>query len=50
LLRLPISDKELAYKSEKGGAALELLLQENDIDIYDFERKCVIENPRKKLL
>lgn len=41
LLCIPISDKELKYKLEKGSQALEMLLLHNKIDIYDFERKCV---------
>ncbi|MCZ4243596.1 suppressor of fused domain protein [Pedobacter punctiformis] len=48
LLCIPISDKELEFKLEKGSAALEELLMKNQIDIYDLDRKCVIENPCQK--
>jgi hypothetical protein len=46
-LCIPISDKELEYKLEKGSSALENLLQKNKTDIYDLERKCSIDNPNK---
>lgn len=48
LLCIPISDKELEYKLKNGSSALEELLMKNKIDIYDLERKCTIEKPKKK--
>jgi hypothetical protein len=42
LFCIPISDAELAYKQKNGDDALESLLQENEIDIYDLDRKSVI--------
>lgn len=43
LLCIPISDKELEYKNENGFEALEELLMMNEINIYDLERKCLMQ-------
>lgn len=42
LLMIPISDQELQYKSEYGYSALEDRLEENNVDIFDFDRKSII--------
>lgn len=42
LLIVPISDKELIYKSEYGYDALENLFDEKNINIFDLDRKSVI--------
>ncbi len=44
LLCIPISDKELEYKNENGFEALEELLMMNEINIYNLERKCLIQS------
>lgn len=42
LLCIPISENELQFKIDKGDEALESLLHENEIDIYDLSRKSVL--------
>lgn len=42
LLMIPCSDAEVHYKLQHGDDAFEQLLQDNDIDIYDLNRKSVI--------
>jgi hypothetical protein len=42
LLLIPISDTELEYKQQNGDDALETLFEDNEIDIYDLNRKSVV--------
>lgn len=42
VLAVPISENELRYKEEHGTAALEQLLEENEVDIFDLHRKSVV--------
>ncbi|CAD0225817.1 suppressor of fused domain protein [Chryseobacterium sp. JV274] len=42
LMCIPISDRELDYRMENGGSALEDIFQENDIDIFDINRTSAI--------
>lgn len=42
LLLVPISDKELEYKSKYGTDALETLFENEAIDIFDIKRKSVV--------
>lgn len=42
LLLIPISDKELEYKLSNGYSALERLFEENEIDIFDLDRKSIL--------
>ncbi|SDE87347.1 Suppressor of fused protein (SUFU) [Mucilaginibacter pineti] len=42
LLCIPISDKELEFKLKNGDDALESLLQQHEIDFYNFDRKSVL--------
>ncbi len=42
LLAIPISQSELEYKNKQGTSALEDLFEENEIDIFDLNRKPVI--------
>jgi hypothetical protein len=38
----PVSDKELAYKTENGFDKLSRLLEKENIDIFDIERKSIL--------
>lgn len=42
LLCIPISEAELQFKLKSGEEALEQLLQDNEIDIYDLNRESVV--------
>ncbi len=42
LLAIPISDKELIYKNEKGVEELENLFEKKGINIFDLNRKSVV--------
>jgi hypothetical protein len=42
LLCVPISESELNYKLKNGDNALEKLLQEHDVDVFDYKRASVI--------
>ncbi len=42
LLCIPISEEELQFKLNNGEEALKKLLQDNEIDIYDLNRKSVV--------
>lgn len=42
LLAVPISDNEFLYLKENGSDALEELLEKNNIDIFDINRKSVL--------
>lgn len=42
LLAIPISDKELEFLTQHGKEAFEDLLEENNIDIFNLERKSVV--------
>ena len=42
LFCIPISDQELWYKQENGDEALETLLQEQEINFYDINRKSIL--------
>jgi len=41
LLAVPISEEELQYAERRGSDALESLLQEREIDVFDLSRPCV---------
>lgn len=42
LLAVPISTKEFLYAEQEGIEALEDLLEQNEIDIFDIERKSIL--------
>lgn len=42
LLAIPISDKELEFLTKNGKEALEDLFEENEIDIFNLNRKSVV--------
>jgi len=42
LLAIPISDHELEFKNKNGSEALEDLFQENEVDVFDLDRKSAV--------
>ena len=42
LLGVPVSEAELQYKIKNGLNALETLFEENEVDIFDLDRKSII--------
>lgn len=42
LMAVPISEEERAYLIQHGSEALEELLEENEVDVYDLRRKSVV--------
>ncbi|MCX2584178.1 suppressor of fused domain protein [Pedobacter sp. MR22-3] len=42
LLAIPISDKELKYKTENGDKALQELFKKHQIDVFDLNRKSIV--------
>ncbi|MCS3531161.1 hypothetical protein M2373_002576 [Chryseobacterium sp. JUb7] len=43
LLAIPISELEFELFKQKGSDALETLLEENEIDIFDINRKSILK-------